>query len=209
LTRVRSALEEASRPPAERLPSTIFVPPRVPADLDAEIELLFAEIRQLAGQARRIRSRGELAQALAGLVEVELIRRATIWDTPDLRALDVAETLDVLRVQLVPPDADTGELATCDLGVTGADLVLPETGTLVLRTSAVQPQAVSLLPRIHLAIFRPLALRADLHPAFDLIKHDRHALLITGPSRTADIEKTLVIGMHGPKALHVWCYEGE
>jgi len=66
---------------------------------------------------------------------------------------------------------------------------------------------VSLLPRIHLAIVRPLALRADLSQAFAEVKHDGYFVFVTGPSRTSDIELTLTIGVHGPQALHVWAME--
>ncbi len=92
------------------------------------------------------------------------------------------------------------------MGVTGADAALPETGTLVLRASAEHSQVVSLLPRVHLAIVRPAALRADLHAVLDEVKGDARVHFVTGPSRTADIEKTLAIGVHGPKALYVWVY---
>jgi L-lactate dehydrogenase complex protein LldG len=67
---------------------------------------------------------------------------------------------------------------------------------------------VSLLPRVHLAIVRPSALRADLSQAFAEVKNDGYFVLVTGPSRTADIELTVTIGVHGPKSLHVWTVEG-
>jgi L-lactate dehydrogenase complex protein LldG len=88
--------------------------------------------------------------------------------------------------------------------VTGVDAALPETGTLLLRSSPEKPLVVSLVPRVHLAILRPAALRADLHQAFAEVKTDGYCVLVTGPSRTADIELTLTIGVHGPKSLYVW-----
>ena len=57
---------------------------------------------------------------------------------------------------------------------------------------------------MHLAVVRPSALRADLQNVFAEIKSGKRAVLITGPSRTTDIEKVLTIGVHGPKALYVW-----
>ena len=92
-------------------------------------------------------------------------------------------------------------MAQCDLGNTEADYLLPETGTLVLKSSAQEPRAVSLLPRIHLAIVRPAMLRADLHQVFAESKTQRYIVFITGPSRTADIELTVTLGVHGPKNL--------
>jgi L-lactate dehydrogenase complex protein LldG len=109
---------------------------------------------------------------------------------------------------MVSPQAGKRAVAQCELGVTGADGVLPETGTLVLRSDAQRPRVVSLLPRVHLAIFTPQALRADLHQVFAEAKDSSYAVLVTGPSRTADIELTLTLGVHGPKALYAWVLEG-
>ena len=76
-----------------------------------------------------------------------------------------------------------------------------------MNSSAVQPRAVSLVPRVHLAILRPAALRADLHQVFAEAKHQPYLIFITGPSRTADIELTVTLGVHGPKTLYVWSIE--
>ncbi len=123
---------------------------------------------------------------------------------PRLRALRVAERLSALGVAVVPPGADKRALAECDLGVTEADFALPETGTLGLLSSAEKPRAVSLLPRVHLAILSSRALRPDLHPVFQEAKAHPYLVFITGPSRTADIELTVTLGVHGPQALYVW-----
>jgi L-lactate dehydrogenase complex protein LldG len=83
-------------------------------------------------------------------------------------------------------------------------MALPETGTLVLRASPQQPRAVSLLPRVHLALVRPANLRADLAVVLREKRVDPYAVFVTGPSRTADIELTVTIGVHGPQVLYVW-----
>ena len=61
-----------------------------------------------------------------------------------------------------------------------------------------------LLPRVHLAIVRPEMLRADMHQVFAEAKDSHYLVFITGPSRTADIELTVTLGVHGPKNLYVW-----
>lgn len=63
------------------------------------------------------------------------------------------------------------------------------------------------MPRVHLAIIAPEILRADLMPAFAEIKREGYWVFVTGPSRTADIELTVTIGVHGPQALRVWIIE--
>jgi L-lactate utilization protein LutC len=57
-------------------------------------------------------------------------------------------------------------MSKCDLGIIEADYLLPETGTIALHSSAEKPRAVSLLPRVHLEIVTPAALRADMHQVF-------------------------------------------
>jgi L-lactate dehydrogenase complex protein LldG len=166
--------------------------------------MLLAEIGKLNGVTRRLCTRDDLQAALADLIRTEQVKKATLWATPDLQVWDVAGRLMALGVELVSPQAGMRAVAECDLGVTGVDAALPETGTLLLRSSPEKPRVVSLLPRVHLAILPSGALRADLHHAFAEVKGDGYVVLITGPSRTADIELTLTLGVHGPKALYAW-----
>lgn len=202
LRKVRTALHRQVGAPVPPPPARVR--PRMPGDTNAEIDLLFTEIGKLGGITRRIAGQDELKAALAELVKAEEIKKATTWATPELQALGVTDILAALGVEIVSPHADKAQVAECDLGVTGVDMALPETGTLLLRSSPERPRSVSLLPRVHLAILHPDALRADLQPAFSEVKHNGYFVLVTGPSRTADIELTLTIGVHGPKALYVW-----
>jgi len=203
LNRVNDALRDAPRQTMPVLPRE----PRVSGDVNARIAGTMAAIEYVSGKTRRVKSKDELRKALAELVNAEHVKKATVWENQELQELGIAEILSQLDVEIVSPHLDKHDLAQCDLGVTSADAVLPQTGTLALRTTPEQAEIVSLLPRVHLAIFRPSALRADLAEVLTQVKDRPHAVLITGPSRTADIEKTLAIGVHGPKMLHVWSYE--
>jgi L-lactate dehydrogenase complex protein LldG len=165
------------------------------------------EVKKLSGIGQRL-SASKIEAALTALVEEQKIRKATAWVTPHLRRLGITEILDSLDVDLVSPTADKHEMALCDLGITEADYLLPETGTLVLHSSAEKPRGVSLLPRIHLAIVRPEMLRADMHQVFAEARDSHYLVFITGPSRTADIELTVTLGVHGPKNLYVWMVSG-
>ncbi len=191
----RSGEAIAPRPP--------ILPARVPNDPEAELDLLFAEINKLSGVARRV-TENEIHTALHDLVETHEVKKATLWPTGDLAQLQLEMRLRALDVEIVSPYADKAELAQCDLGVTCVDFALPETGTLGLLSNTEQPRAVSLVPRVHLAVLRPAALRADLHQVFAEAKHHPYLVFITGPSRTADIELTVTLGVHGPKSLYVW-----
>ena len=207
LGKVRMALLRRIDAPVPPVPSSARVAPRTPGAARVEIELLLDEIGKLGGYTRRIARRDEMKSALAELVKAEAIKKATTWETAELAELGVADSLRGLGVELVSPQADRRQLAECDLGVTSVDAALPETGTLLLRSAPERPRLVSLLPRVHLALVRPSALRADLSQAFGDVKNDGYFVFVTGPSRTADIELTVTIGVHGPKALYVWAIE--
>ncbi len=110
--------------------------------------------------------------------------------------------------------ATTAELAAADLGISLVDLAIAETGTLVERPRPGRPRALSLLPPHHLAVLPRCRLVAGLEDLFDHIdalEGDSEAddafgayfTWISGPSRTADIEKVLTVGVHGPGRLTV------
>ena len=181
--------------------------PRLPESVDSEIERFLGEVKKLSGVGQKL-SPSEIDSALKTLVEEQNIHKATVWETPHLRQLGITEILNSLGVELVSPNANKHEMALCDLGITEADYLLPETGTLVMHSSAEKPRAVSLLPRVHLAIVRPEMLRPDMHQVFAEAKNSNYLVFITGPSRTADIELTVTLGVHGPKNLYVWMMEG-
>jgi L-lactate dehydrogenase complex protein LldG len=174
---------------------------------DSEIQLFLDEIKKLSGVGQRL-APDDIANALKALVAENGIRKATAWNTPRLQQLQITNHLSSLGVDIVSPTAEKHEMAFCDLGITEADYLLPETGTIVLHSSAEMPRAVSLLPRIHLAIVRPEMLRPDMHQVFAEAKDSNYLVFITGPSRTADIELTTTLGVHGPKELFVWMLDG-
>ena len=203
----RAALGRRVDSPIASLPAAARVAPRIPGDTNSEIELLLNEIGKLGGSTRRMAQRNEIADSLKQLVETEAIKKATLWQTRELQELGIEEHLRALGVEIFPPHSGKYALAECDLGVTSVDAALPETGTLLLRSSPERPRMVSLLPRVHLAIVRPSALRADVGPALAQVRGEGYWVFVTGPSRTSDIELTTTIGVHGPKSLYVWSWE--
>jgi L-lactate dehydrogenase complex protein LldG len=201
LERVRQSLNrEAGSPLSARPP---VLPPRQSGSIDVEIDLLVSEINKLAGSASRI-SCDVIGEYLAELVNTNEIKKAMIWDTDWLRELGLIDRLRSLDVEIISNQADSEALAQCDLGITEVDFALPETGSLGLLSLPERPREVSLLPRVHLALVHPRALCSDLHEVFTQAKNHKYLILITGPSRTSDIELTVTLGVHGPKSLYVW-----
>ena len=91
-------------------------------------------------------------------------------------------------------------------GITGALAGIAETGTLVIPGGEGQPLTASLLPEIHIAVLRASDIFPSMEAVFELpeIARAPAVVLVSGPSRTADIEMTLTIGVHGPGELHVF-----
>jgi len=201
LENIRRSLGRTAQTPLSLRPP--IYDSRQPESVDSEITRFLGEIKKLSGVGQKL-SITEIGLSLRLLISEQNIRKATVWNTPFLKQLGIAEILQTLTVELISPNSDKHEMATCDLGITEADYLLPETGTLVLRSSTEKTRGVSLLPRVHLAIVHPEMLRADMHQVFAEAKDSHYLVFITGPSRTADIELTVTLGVHGPKNLYVW-----
>jgi L-lactate dehydrogenase complex protein LldF len=95
------------------------------------------------------------------------------------------------------------------VGISGALAAIAETGTLVLPSGVGRAQFVSLTPEIHLVVLKASAIYQNLTQILKLreVREASAIALISGPSRTADIEMTLTIGVHGPRQVHVFCLE--
>lgn len=180
-----------------------ILPSRVAGNVDEEIELFFGELDKLSASGKLLSST-DIPVAMAELVMEYSIKKATIWQTPNLKNLRLAERLNGLDVSTIENEEGKLALAECDLGITEVACILPDTGTIVLRASETMPRAASLLPRVHLAIATPECLREDLAEVLEECKESNYFVFISGPSRTADIEMTPALGVHGPRELVVW-----
>ena len=201
LENIRRSL--ARTPQSTRSLRPEILKPRLPESVDYEIERFLSEVNKLSGKAERL-EQANIHSARQSLIAEQNIRKVAVWNTPRLNQLQITNSLSSLGVELISPNSDKHTIAQCDLGITEADYLLPETGTLVLLSSAEKPRAVSLAPRVHLAIVNPSMLRADMPQVFAEAKDSNYLVFITGPSRTADIELTVTLGVHGPKNLYVW-----
>jgi L-lactate dehydrogenase complex protein LldG len=137
----------------------------------------------------------------------QLGRSAVAWDT--LSQLDwTGAGLDVASR---PPKRDESGGAD-PVGITGCFCVLAETGTLVLRSSPQTPASTHLLPATHVALVPASRIVATMEDAFALMRRElggvdrmmpRAVNMVSGPSRTGDIEQTIVLGAHGPFRVHI------
>lgn len=103
------------------------------------------------------------------------------------------------------------ELETCDAGITECDALVAQTGSVLVTSRSAGGRALSVLPPHHVVLARRDQLLRDLPAAFQLLKKTYEGnypsliSFVTGPSRTGDIERILVLGAHGPKRLTIFC----
>lgn len=192
VTRAREWLPRVGPTPAEQL--ALFA--QNAADLKADF--------QTPG------NREELATALARLRDAEGWKQV---------ATHTGELTDFaahsLGLPLLRTDAASGYAATdlerCDVGITECDVLVAQTGGVVVTSRSAGGRALSVLPPHHVVLARRDQLVADLPTAFARLQEKYSPnfpsmiSFITGPSRTGDIERILVLGAHGPKKLTIFC----
>jgi L-lactate dehydrogenase complex protein LldG len=201
LHKVRTALGRSAGQPVEAAPAVRL---RVPeAGIEARISLFFERIEALAGKMHRAQS---LEDARDYVEKVIAGRKAIASNAAVLRECRITALAGVESG--VTNAAHLRELsATAAVGITGTDYALADTGTLVMLASPQEARLISLLPPVHIAIVEYQRLLTGLDELLGILprpaEQTSSMVLITGPSRTADIEQILVRGVHGPGEIHV------
>ena len=133
-------------------------------------------------------------------------------DTPSVNCLGLAAPLEEEGARVVSRELREAAPAAL-IGVSSADLALADTGTVVIESSNEDLRLATTLPEHHVILLDPRKIFADTKQAYSIIRqlhqYSRHNFLafITGPSRTADIERVLTIGVHGPREVHILLLE--
>jgi L-lactate dehydrogenase complex protein LldG len=105
-----------------------------------------------------------------------------------------------------------GSVSDCDISITTCEALVARTGTIVLSSNTESGRTASVYAPIHVCIAYTTQLKGDIADALQFIQNKYKQLpslisFATGPSRTADIEKTLVVGVHGPKEVYCFLVE--
>jgi len=164
----------------------------------------FAEALQaLAGEFHRASSSEEACASVASLIEG---KSAVASGAPYLKECGITALPGVQSGFF--EEAELRRLcAAAEVGITSADYALADTGTLVMFSSGQEARMISLLPPVHVAVLPKERMLTGLDELFSLVplpaERSSSMVLITGPSRTADIEQILIRGVHGPGAIHV------
>lgn len=147
-----------------------------------------------------------MTKIVADLQQTRLeAKTLALSDNATIERLVRQMSLDVDELQIAPSTSDVFHF---DVGITTAQAAIAETGTLVLDGERERHRVVSLVPPVHIAILEAKDIYSTLGQALSAIQAEgpevsRLVTFVTGPSRTADIELTLAIGVHGPQELYV------
>ena len=205
--------------------------------LAAQRPTLIAQVQQeldaAGGIVAHVHSVPEAATYITRLAQQKDARLVVRWPSDLLEALEVDAALQQQGITIystaLPPGTMAGEVpstaamttrrqesrewvARADLGLSGVDYIIAETGTLVLMSRSGQMRGVSLLPPVHVAVARTSQVIATLADyllltraaGVDLQQYLTSCVsFVTGPSRTGDIELKLTVGVHGPGELYL------
>jgi L-lactate dehydrogenase complex protein LldG len=205
----RPGVADGQAPSASRLPSDADfrrVLPVTGRSFEENVALFEKNSADLKTDFHLVNTREELTAKLVHLREVEGWKRV---------ASHAAELTDLVCSALALPvyragiDHDVHAFEQCDVGITECDALVAHTGSVLVTSRSAGGRALSVLPPHHVVLARRAQLLAGLPEAFALLKkqygtnYPSLTSFITGPSRTGDIERILVLGAHGPKKLTV------
>lgn len=196
LSRIRKALHQPVGIPFSKQETEGDIYPK-PSD---DLSVIFAtEFTRLLGRFSYCSSKEDLAFQAGQLVRDMGWSKVYCKEAPLVRLFD---RMGVSGLQY------TDDLSMCDVSITGCEALIARTGTIVLSSALPQGRTASVYAPVHLCVALTSQLTYDISDALSLIRKRYKGELpsvisfATGPSRTADIEKTLVVGVHGPREVY-------
>lgn len=201
LHRIRTALGRSAGQAVADPPPVRLVIPEV--DRETRIQSFTTRLEALAGNVYHAATPAEACARVAAILEG---RSAVASNAPFLAECGITG-LEGVESGITDRARLQERCAAIDVGITSADYLLADTGTLVMLSSAQEARLVSLLPPAHLAVVPVDRMLTGLDELFTILpmpgEQTSSMVLITGPSRTADIEQILVRGVHGPGQITV------
>lgn len=201
LKKIRQALLEKRDNPYPNLENLPMYPP-APENLD----VMFAEeFTAVQGQFAFCEDEVQFIETLLELAEKRNWRKIYCWE-PALQ--------DVLNRYEYPFFETDKDFTQAEVGLTLCEALVARNGSIMVSSAQAAGRRLNIYPEVHIVLAYTSQLVPDLKDGFSLIKQKYNGNVpsmisnITGPSRTADIEKTLVLGAHGPKELFVFLLEG-
>jgi L-lactate dehydrogenase complex protein LldG len=217
LGRIREALKveahipgahDHAAPPAGNSTARRWLP-AVGASLEEQLALFKQNADELKAEFLLLNSANEARAAIVALRDRENWKRVAGHSGDLTNAICPPLNLPLLRTDR---EYDAAELEKCDAGISECDALIAQTGSVLVTNRSAGGRALSVLPPHHVVLARKEQLLPDLPAAFELLRKkygDNFPSMIsfiTGPSRTGDIERILVLGAHGPKKLTIICF---
>lgn len=201
LKKIRKALLEKRENPYPNLEDLYHYPPN-----EESLDILFAEqFTGVSGQFLFCEDETQFIENLLELAEQRKWRKIYCWE-PVLQ--------DILKKYEYPYFETDKDFEFAEVGFTLCEALVARNGSIMLSNAGMAGRRLSIYPPVHIVLAYTPQLVLDFKDAFKLIKTKYEGNMpsmitnVTGPSRTADIEKTLVLGAHGPRELFVFLLEG-
>jgi L-lactate dehydrogenase complex protein LldG len=205
LARIRQGLAAG---PAPLPPRPDFTGPVHPPLGNSDAVVAVAEsFQRVGGEFYYCESLAHLAAQVAGFRERQQVGAPYVWE-PEMQAL-------LYRAGVAFRADETDFIAQADLSLTSCEALVARTGSVLVSAATASGRRLSIYPDQHLVLARPSQVVAEIGEALQVMQSRYGATmpsmvsLTTGPSRTADIEKTLVLGAHGPRRLALFLLEDE
>ena len=187
--------------PAQQRRSMI---PRNELSTAERVEQFISAATELGSFVYRVNAPGDAIEQIMTLLDGD--KSALAWDDSQLPMDDLRDTLESLGVAIAAHDDEAARV-----GITGVNAALAGTGSLVIESGKGRYRATSLLPDLHIALVTPEQILPDLDSwadaqrerDFAAFRESSNTVIVSGPSKTADIGHQLVKGAHGPRELHI------
>jgi len=177
-----------------------LIPKRAQLPHAEQVELFKAMALEASAEIIELSNEQEIPQAVAQWLRTHQIKELVSASDPELNQLDWSPLDDIKRVERVGKVGDMASITTSFAGIA-------ETGTLMLHSRGESPTTLNFLPDVHLAVLKRSTIVGPYEDAWKKVREKfgtsmpRTVNMITGPSRSADIEQTLQMGAHGPRTL--------
>lgn len=159
--------------------------------------------RALLSEVHRVQGWQAAWQHLESLIREKGWQTAAIWEPPAFPQPGLTDALARASCSVLQP----AEWPGADVGITGADAGIAATGSLVLASGPGKPRSVSLLPPVHVALLAESRIVPTLEEWLaangDTLPRPAGIVLVSGPSRSGDIEMVVTLGVHGPGEVHI------
>ncbi|MCY0093889.1 LutC/YkgG family protein [Hoeflea ulvae] len=183
---------------------TGVIPARAQLAAPEQVALFCAMAEQFGSTLARVNAYGDVAAEVSDYLRARNLPAAIRIGADERLAQAGWDAEKNLELRAGPSDG--GDLA----GVSHATAGIAETGTLALMSGQDNPTTINFLPEHHIVVIKAADIRGDLESVWAMVRElkgkgemPRALNLITGPSRSGDIEQTILLGAHGPRALHV------